>query len=296
MHLDDPATILKLGLPKGSLEDATIKLFANSGWKIAKRNRNYFPEINDPDLTARLCRVQEIPHYVADGTLDVGLTGKDWVLESQEDVIVVADLVYSKASNRPARWVLAVDGDSPYQRPEDLAGKRIATEIMGLTGRYFAERNIPVRVQYSWGATEAKVVEGLADAIVEVTETGTTIRAHGLRVIDTVLVTNTQLITNKETWGNPVKRAKIEQITMLLQGALRAEGMVGLKMNAPTVNLDEVLAIVPSLNSPTVASQQDKRWVSLEIVVDTKVVRDLIPRLVAVGVEGIIEYPLNKVI
>lgn len=288
--------VVKFGLPKGSLEEATINLFARSGWKISMRNRNYFPEINDPAITARLCRPQEMPAYVAEGVLDAGLTGKDWILENQADVVVVADLVYSKASNRPARWVLAVAGDSPYQKPEDLAGKRVATEIMGLTERYFAGKGIPVRVQYSWGATEAKVVEGLADAIVEVTETGTTIRAHGLRVIDDVLVTNTQLIANKDAWANPVKRAKIEQITMLLQGALRAEGMVGLKMNAPSGKLDEVLGILPSLNSPTVAQQQDKRWVSLEIVVDTQVVRDLIPRLVAAGVEGIIEYPLNKVI
>ena len=288
--------VVKFGLPKGSLEESTINLFARSGWKITMRNRNYFPEINDPSITARLCRPQEMPGYVAEGVLDAGLTGKDWIFENQADVVVVADLVYSKASNRPARWVLAVAGDSPYHKPEDLAGKRIATEIMGLTERYFKSRDIPVRVQYSWGATEAKVVEGLADAIVEVTETGTTIRAHGLRIIDDVLVTNTQLIANKEAWANPIKRAKIEQITMLLQGALRAEGLVGLKMNAPTANLDEVLAILPSLNSPTVANQQDKRWVSLEIVVDTKVVRDLIPRLVAAGVEGIIEYPLNKVI
>lgn len=287
---------VKFGLPKGSLEEATVNLFSRSGWKISMRNRNYFPEINDPAITPRLCRPQEMPAYVAEGVLDAGLTGKDWIQENQADVMVVADLVYSKASNRPARWVLAVAGDSPYQKPEDLAGKRVATEIMGLTGRYFEDRGIPVRVQYSWGATEAKVVEGLADAIVEVTETGSTIRAHGLRIIDEVLVTNTQLIANKDAWENPVKRAKIEQITLLLQGALRAEGMVGLKMNAPTVNLDAVLEILPSLNSPTVASQQDKRWVSLEIVVATKVVRDLIPRLVAAGVEGIIEYPLNKVI
>lgn len=290
------ADALKFGLPKGSLEEATIGLFARSGWKISMRNRNYFPEINDPAITARLCRPQEMPAYVAEGILDAGLTGKDWILENQADVVVVADLIYSKASNRPARWVLAVAGDSPYRKPEDLAGKRVATEIMGLTERYFKDRNIPVRIQYSWGATEAKVVEGLADAIVEVTETGTTIRAHGLRIIDDVLMTNTQLIANKDAWENPVKRAKIEQITMLLQGALRAESLVGLKMNAPSAALDTVLGILPSLNSPTVAQQQDARWVSLEVVVDTKVVRDLIPRLAAAGVEGIIEYPLNKVI
>ena len=288
--------ILKLGLPKGSLEEATINLFARSGWKISMRNRNYFPEINDPTITPRLCRPQEMAGYVAEGVLDAGLTGKDWVLESEADVVVVADLVYSKASNRPARWVLAVAGDSPYLKPEDLAGKRVATEIMGLTQRYFKERHIPVNVQYSWGATEGKVVEGLVDAIVEVTETGTTIRAHGLRIIDDVLHTNTQLIANRTAWADTAKRAKIEQITMLLQGALRAESLVGLKMNAPAANLDAVLAILPSLNSPTVAQQQDPQWVSLEVVVSATLVRDLIPRLVQAGVEGIIEYALNKVI
>ena len=288
--------LLKLGLPKGSLEESTLALFAKSGWKISMRNRNYCPEINDPQMSVSLCRPQEMPVYVADGILDAGLTGKDWVQENKADVHVVTDLIYSKMSNRPARWVLAVAGDSPYTKPEDLAGKRVATEIMGLTKRYFEDRHIPVKVSYSWGATEAKVVEGLVDAIVEVTETGTTIRAHGLRVIDEVLVTNTQFIANKETWANPEKRRKIEQITMLLQGALRAEAMVGLKMNAPTANLDAILKLLPSLNSPTIANLQDSRWVSLEIVVDSGLVRDLIPSLVQAGVEGIIEYPLNKVI
>ena len=290
------APLLKLGLPKGSLEESTLALFAKSGWKISMRNRNYFPEINDPQMSVSLCRPQEMPVYVADGILDAGLTGKDWVQENNADVHVVADLIYSKMSNRPARWVLAVAGDSPYTKPEDLAGKRVATEIMGLTRRYFEDRNIPVKVSYSWGATEAKVVEGLVDAIVEVTETGTTIRAHGLRIIDEVLVTNTQFIASKEAWANPQKRRKIEQITMLLQGALRAESLVGLKMNAPTANLDAILKLLPSLNSPTIANLQDARWVSLEIVVDSGLVRDLIPSLVAAGVEGIIEYPLNKVI
>ena len=288
--------LLKLGLPKGSLEESTLALFAKSGWKISMRNRNYFPEINDPEMSVSLCRPQEMPIYVADGILDAGLTGKDWVQENKADVHVVADLIYSKMSNRPARWVLAVAGDSTYTKPEDLAGKRVATEIMGLTKRYFEDRDIPVKVSYSWGATEAKVVEGLVDAIVEVTETGTTIRAHGLRIIDEVLVTNTQFIANREAWANPQKRRKIEQITMLLQGALRAESLVGLKMNAPTANLDVILKLVPSLNSPTISNLQDNRWVSLEIVIDTGLVRDLIPQLVAAGAEGIIEYPLNKVI
>lgn len=290
------AKVLKLGLPKGSLEEATLALFAKSGWKVSKQHRNYFPSVNDDELTVSLCRSQEMASYVGEGVLDAGLTGKDWVMENEADVHVVADLVYSKNSNRPARWVLAVAGDSPYRKPEDLAGKRIATEIMGLTQKYFAERDIPVKVSYSWGATEGKVVEGLADAIVEVTETGTTIRAHGLRIIDEVLVSNTQFIANKGAWADPWKRAKIEQITLLLQGALRAESLVGLKMNAPAANLDLILSLLPSLNSPTVASLQDKNWFALEVVVDTGTVRDLIPRLVAEGAEGIIEYPLNKVI
>lgn len=291
-----PGSQLKIGIPKGSLEEATLGLFAKSGWKISMRHRNYFPEVNDPELAVSLCRPQEMAGYIGEGILDCGLTGKDWTLESEADVRVVADLVYSKMSNRPARWVLAVAGDSPYRKPEDLAGKRVATEILGLTRRYFADRGIPVTVSYSWGATEAKVVEGLCDAIVEVTETGTTIRAHGLRIIDEVLVTNTQFIANKSAWDDPWKRKKIEQITMLLQGALRAESLVGVKMNAPTANLDRILGIVPALNSPTIAHLQDEAWVSLEIVIETKVVRDLLPLLVAAGAEGIIEYPLNKVI
>ena len=287
---------LKIGIPKGSLEQPTLALFEKSGWKIRLRNRNYFPEVNDPELITRLCRPQEIGRYVADGILDAGLTGKDWILENEADVHIVADLIYSKVSNRPARWVLAVAGDSPYQKPEDLAGKRVATEIIGLTKRYFESRNIPVKVEYSWGATEAKVVEGLADAIVEVTETGTTIRAHGLRIIDDVLVTNTQLIANKEAWNDPWKRKKIEQIHMLLAGALKAESLVGLKMNANSASLEGVMKLLPSLNSPTVSSLSDSSWHAIEVVVSVSVVRDLIPQLVAAGAEGIIEYPLNKVI
>lgn len=252
--------ILKLGLPKGSLEDPTIDLFDRAGWKVRKHPRNYFPDINDPEITARLCRVQEIPLYIQDGVLDLGLTGKDWVKETKADVVVVSDLIYSKVSNKPARWVLAVADDSPYQKPEDLAGKRIATELMGVCTEYFKERNIPVNINYSWGATEAKVVEGLADAIVEVTETETTIRAHDLRVIDEVLVTNTVLIANA------------------------------------AAKLEAVLALLPSLNSPTVAPLQNGEWLSLETVVSTGIVRDLIPQLREAGAEGILEYALNKVI
>lgn len=288
--------IIKLGLPKGSLESATLDLFERAGWKVRSHARNYFPEINDPDITARLCRVQEIPGYIQDGVLDVGLTGKDWVLETKTTVKVVSDLVYSKVSNRPARWVLAVAGDSPYHKPEDLAGKRIATELVGVATDFFASRNIPVHINYSWGATEAKVVEGLADAIVEVTETEATIRAHNLRVIAEVLLTNTVLITSEEAWANPEKRRKIEQLDLLLQGALRAESLVCIKMNAPADRLEAVLDLLPSLNSPTVSPLRNTEWLSVETVVGIDTVRDLIPRLRAAGAEGILEYALNKVV
>ncbi len=287
---------LKLGIPKGSLQDSTIKLFAKSGWKINLHHRNYFPEINDPDMNCSLCRAQEMPVYVQDGTLDVGLTGKDWILENEADVVTVDELVYSKMSNRPARWVLAVGGDSPYRRPEDLAGKKIATELENFTRRYFQQADIPVDVEFSWGATEAKVVSGLADAIVEVTETGTTIRAHGLRIIAELLSTSTQLIANKEAWENPWKRDKIIQMRTLLQGALRAESLVGLKMNIPKDKLDELMQLLPSLTSPTVSNLYQENWLSIEIVVQEATVRDLIPQLQSAGVEGIIEYPLYKVI
>ncbi len=294
---------LKLGIPKGSLEDSTISLFDRAGWKIHKHIRNYFPDINDPEITARLCRVQEIPNYIDDGILDLALTGKDWIEEMNfnlEDescnIVKIADLVYSKVSNRPARWVLAVAGNSPYQKPEDLQGKRISTELKGVTQKYFERLGIPVQINYSWGATEAKVVEGLADAIVEVTETETTIKAHGLRVIDEVFVTNTVLIANRVALNDPTKKKKIDQISLLLQGALKAESLVGLKMNAPANKLDAILALLPALNSPTVANLKDSDWLSLETVVDKNLVRDLIPQLREKGAEGILEYALNKVI
>lgn len=288
--------VIKLGVPKGSLEEATLGLFERAGWKIRKHHRNYFPDINDPEIAVSLCRAQEMARYVHDGIMDVGLTGRDWVLETEADAHVVSDLVYSKSSNRPARWVLAVAGDSPYQTPEDLAGRHIATELQGVTRRFFEERGIAVKVSYSWGATEAKVVEGLADAIVEVTETGTTIRAHGLRILCDVMITNTVLIANRAAWQDPVKRRKIEQIDLLLQGALRAESLVCLKMNAPAARLDDLLALLPALTSPTVAPLRDSGWASVETVVNTGLVRDLIPRLRAAGAEGIIEFALNKVV
>lgn len=287
---------LRIGIPKGSLEEATVKLFAKAGWKVTSHHRNYFPEINDPDLACSLCRAQEMARYVESGILDAGLTGKDWILENNSDVVVVDDLIYSKVSNRPAKWVLAVAGDAPYKRPEDLTGKKIATEFVGFTRRYFEEAGIPVEVEYSWGATEAKVVEGLVDAIVEITETGTTIRAHGLRIIAELLQTNTQLIANKDAWNDPWKRAKIENMNTLLQGALRAEKLVALKMNAPAGTVDKIMALLPSMNSPTIAHLHNSDWLSVETVVEISQVRDLVPRLQAVGAEAIIEYSLNKVI
>ncbi|MBN2141625.1 MAG: ATP phosphoribosyltransferase [Desulfovibrionaceae bacterium] len=292
-----PSTnLLKLGVPKGSLQEATIKLFERSGWKIRMHHRNYFPEIDDPEIKCSMCRAQEMSVYVESGTLDVGLTGKDWILENGSDVVVVSDLVYSKVSNRPARWVLAVGGNSPYKRPEDLAGRKIATELVNFTKNYFGSLNVEVDVSFSWGATEAKVVEGLCDAIVEVTETGTTIRANGLRVIAELMQTNTQLVANKKSWQDPWKRRKIEELNLLLQGALKAERMVGLKMNVPKAHMDRVMGLLPSLTSPTVAGLSDDQWLSVEIVVDEGLVRELIPRLKGLGAEGIIEYPLNKVI
>ncbi|MDR1856507.1 MAG: ATP phosphoribosyltransferase [Desulfovibrio sp.] len=289
---------IKLGVPKGSLEEATISLFDRAGWKIRKHTRNYFPDVNDPEISASLCRAQEMGDFVVRGTLDVGITGLDWLSEQghEDKVVRVADLVYSKTSNRPCRWVLAVAGGSPYHKPKDLAGKRIATELRDKTRRYFEEKGVEVEVFYSWGATEAKVVEGLADGIVEVTETGSTIRAHGLRIIDEVMVSFPVLIANRDSWEVPRKRAKIEQLKMLLEGALKAETLVAIKMNAPRTELDSILAMVPALNSPTVSPLRDPAWFSVETVVSRDLVRDLIPSLRQVGAQGIIEYGLNKVV
>jgi ATP phosphoribosyltransferase len=287
---------LKLGVPKGSLQNATIALFKRSGWAIDVNGRSYFPEIDDETIECAICRAQEMSRYVENGTLDAGLTGKDWIAENCSDVHVVDDLIYSKVSSRPARWVLAVPFDSNVKTLEDLQGKKIATELVAFTKRYFAERNIDVAVEFSWGATEAKVVSGLADAIVEVTETGSTIKAHGLRIIHELMQTNTQLIANHEAWKDPAKREKIEQIALLLQGALRGEKLVGLKMNVSKVKLEAVIELLPSLNAPTVSPLYQSDWFAVESVVSTHVVRELIPKLLGAGAEGIIEYPLNKVV
>ncbi|MFU8768408.1 MAG: ATP phosphoribosyltransferase [Desulfotignum sp.] len=288
--------ILKLGIPKGSLQNATIDLFRRSGWKINVEGRSYFPDIDDETIECALCRAQEMSINVETGVIDAGLTGLDWVAEHESDVQVVTDLVYSKVSARPARWVVAVANDSPIKTLADLEGLTISTELVKFTRRFFKERNINVTVKFSWGATEAKIVSGLADAIVEITETESTIRAHNLRVIHEVMTTNTQLIANKKAWQDPVKKDKIEQIALLLQGALVADRMVGIKMNVPENKIARIVALLPSLNAPTIASLYQSDWYSVESIIDTRYVRDLIPRLLREGAEGIIEYPLNKVL
>lgn len=287
---------LRFVIPKGSLEQATIELFKKAGWNITVSPRSYFPSVDDDEIVMARLRAQEISRYVEAGTFDAGLTGKDWVLENESDVKVIDDLVYSKVSQNPARWVLAVDAESDYRVPEDLHGKRIATELVGFTRRFFAERGIKVEVEFSWGSTEAKVNEGVVDAIVDVTETGSTLRANGLKIIHTLLTTNTQLIANHGAYADPLKREKIDQIHLLLQAALEARKMVGLKMNVPSEKLEAVVSLLPSLNAPTVAGLYKSDWFSVESVVSEEVVRSLLPKLIKAGATGIIEYTLNKVL
>ncbi|WP_456371469.1 ATP phosphoribosyltransferase [Thermodesulfatator atlanticus] len=287
---------LKLGIPKGSLEKATIELFEKSGWRINVHHRSYFPEIDDEEIECAICRAQEMSRYVEQGILDCGITGKDWILENDSKVHYVTELVYSKVSKRPARWVLAVPADSNIQKLEDLEGKKIATELVNFTKRYFSERGINVQVEFSWGATEAKVVQGLADAIVEVTETGTTIRAHGLKIIHELMQSTPHLIANEKSWADPWKRKKIEQLAVMLKGALRAHRLVGLKMNVAKENLEKIVSILPSLNAPTISPLYESDWFAIETVVAEDVVRELVPKLLEGGAQGIIEYALNKVI
>ncbi len=287
---------LKLGLPKGSLEKATIELFEKAGWLIKPRSRNYFPEIDDSELVCSICRPQEMSRYVESGMLDAGITGKDWTLENKSEAVIVCDLVYSKVSRKPTRWVIAVAGDSDIYTIADLDGKKIATELVNVTKEFFAQQKVNVTIEFSWGATEAKVVSGLADAVVEVTETESTIRAHGLRIIHELMESNTQFIANKDAWADPWKREKIENVALLLQGALNADRIVGLKMNVSQAQLDRVIKLLPSLHAPTVAGLYQQDWYSVETVVSEDLVRDLIPKLKKNGAEGIIEYALNKVI
>jgi ATP phosphoribosyltransferase len=286
---------IRLGIPKGSLQDATIALFAAAGFKIYANGRSYFPATDDPEVECMLIRAQEMARYVEHGALDAGLTGLDWVAESGLEVVPVCDLVYAKQSRAKVRWVLAVPEDSPVKRPEDLAGKVIATELVQVTKNYFTAKNIPVRVEFSWGATEVKPPI-LADAIVEVTETGNSLKANRLRIVETILESNTQLIANTNAWQDGWKRRKIECISLLLQGAISAQGRVGLMLNVETKNLPAVLAVLPALNSPTVSPLSNAKWVAVNTILEENAVRDIIPRLKQAGGTGIVEYPLNKVV
>jgi ATP phosphoribosyltransferase len=287
--------ILMLGLPKGSLEESTIQLFAQAGFKITKSSRSYKPSFDDSDLDGRFVRAQEVSRYVEHGYFDCGLTGQDWVCENGSDVVEVSSLVYSRASNRRSRWVLAVPEDSSIRTVEDLKGKRIATEVVSIVKKYLADKGVEAEVEFSWGATEVKVPD-LVDAIVDLTETGNSLRANRLRIVDTLLYTNTVLIANKESWENPLKRKKIESIAMLLQAALAARSKVGLKFNLERSKLDEVINSLPSLRNPTVNRLTDENWVALDLVADESAVRELIPALKGHGAEGIVEYPLNKLV
>ena len=289
------ANKLKLGIPKGSLQDATIALFARAGWSIYANGRSYFPTVDDPEIECMLVRAQEMARYVEHGALDAGLTGNDWVLENQSDVERVTSLTYSKQSSVPVKWVLAVPEDSPFQRPEDLAGKVIATELVEYTKRYFAAKGIPVKVEFSWGATEVKPPT-LADAIVEVTETGSSLRANRLRILETLMTSETQLIANKTAWTEEWKRGKIETLSLMLNGAMAAGKQVGLMLNARRVHLEAVLGVLPALNSPTVSHLQDPEWIAVNTILEQSTVRDVIPRLKAAGGTGIVEYPLSKVV
>jgi len=286
--------VLRLGIPNGSLQASTIDLFAKAGYRISVRDRSYFPSIDDKTIEVIMFRPQEMSRFVEDGVVDLGLTGSDWIQENGSDVHEVAELVYSKATSQPARWVLCVPNESKVNKPEDLDGGVIATELVGFTRRYFEQKNVKVKVEFSWGATEVKA--RLLDAIVDITETGSSIRANNLRIIDTLLTSTPRLIANKQTWADPVMREKIENIALLLRGAMAAREKVGLKLNAPRVSLDAIISILPAEKSPTISSLADGQWVAVEVIVDEKSERDLIPKLKRVGATGIISYPLNKVI
>ena len=289
-------TKLKIGLPKGSLQEATAKLFGRAGFSVVISERSYMPSIDDPELEPMLLRAQEMSRYVEGGLLDCGITGHDWILENGSQVQRVAELRYAKRTAHPVRWVLAVAAASPIRALSDLNGKRIATELVHVTKSYLATHGVRAKVEFSWGATEAKVVEGLVDAIVEVTETGTTIRANKLKIIHELMKTNTKLIANRDAWKDPWKKQKIEQIRMLLNGSLEAMGKVGLKMNVSRENLARLVVVLPSLKAPTISGLYSEDWLAVETIVNANAVRDLIPLLKEAGAEGIIEYPLNKVI
>ncbi len=287
--------VLKLGLPKGSLQESTLKLFKKAGYNVSVDSRSYYPVFDDIEIEALLIRAQEMARYVDDGVLDAGLTGKDWILEQGADVKEIAELNYAKGGLRPVRWVIAVPQDSKIRKVKDLQGKRIATELVHFTKKYLKSHGIKAEVDFSWGATEVKPPH-LCDAIVELTETGTSLRANNLRVVETILTSSTRFISNKSSWKDKWKKQKMENIVLLLQGALAAEEKVGLKMNVPQKSLKRAMSLLSSLHAPTISELSDSGWFALEVVIDERIVRDIIPKLKAVGAEGIIEYPLNKVI
>lgn len=286
---------LRLGLPKGSLEETTVEMFAKAGYRIKISSRSYYPEIDDPEIECILIRAQEMARYVEEGILDAGLTGHDWIQESGADVHEVAELVYGKVGRKPLRWVLAVPQDSPIQSAADLQGKRIATEAVGMTNRYLSDHGVTAEVEFSWGATEVKPPQ-LADAIVEITETGSSLRANNLRIVDTLCETTTRFVAGHQAWADEWKRAKIEKLALLLSSVLAAESKVGLMLNVDKPNLDAVMQLLPALHKPTVAQLAEPGWFSLTVVLDEAVVRDIIPELIARGAQGIVEYSLNKVI
>lgn len=294
-HNPTQQTLIRLGLPKGSLQESTFGLFRRAGFSIACGDRSYYPWIDDPEIEAVLIRAQEIPRYVEKGVIDAGITGLDWLKESGATVKEIANLVYAKAGFRPVRWVLAVPEDSPFKKPEDLQGKRIATELVSVTRKYFSDRGIDCEVEFSWGATEVKPPQ-LADGIVELTETGSSLRANNLRIVETILESTTRLIVNKKIWEDPPCQRKLENLALLLQAAIDAQDKVGMKMNVRRDGLQRVLEILPALHSPTLSDQIDRDWVAVEVVIEEKRVRELIPALKAAGATGIIEYPLNKIV
>ena len=289
------SNILKLGIPKGSLEEATVKLFAKAGYSIKIKSRSYFPSIDDNEIECMLIRAQEIARYVENGVLDAGLTGKDWVQENRADVVEIADLIYSKTSSQPVRWVLAVPNESPIQSVKDLQGKRIATEAVNMTVDYLKKHGVTADVEFSWGATEVKPPK-LVDAIVEITETGSSLRANNLRIIETLMESNTKFVMNKEAYGNPWKKKKVERLVLMLQSAMAANGQVGLMMNVPKNKLDEVMKILPEGKKPTIAELTDSNWMDLSVILEEKLVREIAPDLKALGVEDIVEYSINKII
>ena len=289
------SNILKLGIPKGSLEEATVNLFAKAGYSIKIKSRSYFPSIDDNEIECMLIRAQEIARYVENGVLDAGLTGKDWVQENRADVVEIADLIYSKTSSQPVRWVLAVPNESPIQSVKDLQGKRIATEAVNMTVDYLKKHGVTADVEFSWGATEVKPPK-LVDAIVEITETGSSLRANNLRIIETLMESNTKFVMNKEAYGNPWKKKKVERLVLMLQSAMAANGQVGLMMNVPKNKLDEVMKILPEGKKPTIAELTDSNWMDLSVILEEKLVREIAPDLKALGVEDIVEYSINKII